>query len=69
MSVAADLLTNYQHAIANLNLVTGGKGIFDVVVDDEVLYSKHDTGRHAESGEVLSLFEEKYATGITRFGS
>lgn len=69
MSAAADLLKNYQHVIANLHLVTGGKGIFDVLVDGELLYSKDATGRHAAAGEVLSLFEEKFAQEVTRFGS
>jgi hypothetical protein len=28
------------------------------VVDGEVIYSKHSTGRHAEPGEVLALFRD-----------
>ena len=69
MSAANDLLTNYQHIISKLSLVTGSKGVFDVMVDDEMLYSKADTGRHAESGEVLRLFEQRWATDVDRFGS
>ena len=46
----------------------GSKGIFDVTVDGEPLYSKAVTGRHAESGEVLDLFTEKYGQGVTRYG-
>lgn len=49
---------DYQHVIAELTLVTGSAGVFDVVVDGEVIYSKHSTGRHAEPGEVLALFRE-----------
>ena len=64
MSAAHDLLRDYQHVIAELRLVTGSKGIFDVIVDDEVLYSKHDTGRHANAGEVLELFRARYAQGV-----
>ncbi len=64
MSAAADLLHDYQHVIEELRLVTGSQGVFDVVVDDAVLYSKHATGRHAEPGEVLRLFGERYATDI-----
>lgn len=68
MSAASDLLSNYQHVIESLSFVTGDKGVFDVVVDGDVLYSKADTGRHAEDGEVLSLFVDAYAQGVTRFG-
>lgn len=67
MGAARDLLRDYQHVIAELTLVTGTKGVFDVVVDGRTLYSKHETGRHAEPGEVLALFREQYATGVTPY--
>lgn len=68
MSAASDLLTNYQHVIAELDVVTGDKGIFDVHVDDQLVFSKHQAGRHAEPGELLELFEERLAPGTRRFG-
>jgi selenoprotein W-related protein len=64
VSAAHDLLHDYQHVIAELTLITGSKGVFDVIVDDDVLYSKKTTGRHAEPGEVLELFRDKYAEGV-----
>ncbi len=64
MSAANDLLRDYQHVIAELTLITGSKGVFDVVVDGELLYSKGRTGRHAQEGEVLGLFRDTYATDI-----
>ncbi len=67
MSAVSDLLTNYQHVITDLRLITGGSGVFDVTVDGEMLYSKKETGRHAEDGEVLSLFTELVGD-IKRYG-
>ena len=64
MSAADDLLRDYQHIIAELRLITGSKGIFDVIVDGEVLYSKGATRRHAEPGEVLALFRDRYGQGV-----
>lgn len=64
MSAAHDLLHDYQHIIAELALITGSKGIFDVMVDGDVLYSKGVTGRHAHPGEVLELFRNQYAQGV-----
>jgi selenoprotein W-related protein len=64
VSAAHDLLHDYQHVIAELTLITGSKGIFDVIVDGEVLYSKKTTGRHAKPGEVLELFRDQYAKGV-----
>ncbi len=68
MSAANDLLSTYQHVIDTLTLDTGAKGVFDVEVDGDVLYSKHTTGRHAEPGEVLTLFREKYGAGVLPYG-
>jgi len=64
VSAANDLLRDYQHVIAELTLITGSKGIFDVIVDGEMLYSKGATGRHAKPGEVLELFRNKYAQDV-----
>jgi hypothetical protein len=48
-------------------LITGSKGVFEIVVDGRTLYSKHETGRHAEPHEVLTLFREQYATDVTPY--
>lgn len=64
MSAAHDILHDYQHVIADLTMVTGSKGVFDVEVDGVVLYSKHATGRHAEPGEVLALFRDKVVPDV-----
>jgi selenoprotein W-related protein len=64
VSAAHDLLHDYQHVIAELRLVTGSKGVFDVVVDGDVLYSKGATGRHAKPGEVLELFRNRFAANV-----
>jgi len=69
VSAVSDLLSSYQHIISELRLVTGGSGVFDVVVDGELLYSKDRTGRHAEPGEVLALFSEFVGADVARYGS
>lgn len=69
MSAVNDLLSNYQHVIERLDLVTGTAGVFDVVVDGETLYSKAATGRHANPGEVLDLFEQRHGAGVPRYGT
>jgi selenoprotein W-related protein len=68
VSAASDLLSTYQHVIGSLTLVTGAKGVFDVEVDGDLLYSKHATGRHAEPGEVLELFHDRYAQDVAPYG-
>jgi selenoprotein W-related protein len=60
VSTVRELLSQYQHAISSLTVVTGTKGVFDVEVDGELVYSKHATGRHAEPGEVAALFGDRF---------
>jgi len=47
--VAAELLDAFG---AKANLVPGSNGIFDVIVDGELLFSKFETGRFPKPGEV-----------------
>ena len=68
MSAVSDLLSNYQHVITGLRLVTGDKGVFDVAVDGDLIYSKAQTGRHAEPGEVLELFTDLMESDVHRYG-
>ena len=67
MGAARDLLTNYQHVIEDLTLTTGASGVFDVKVDGELVYSKAQTGRHAEDGEILGIFRNVVGPDIPVF--
>lgn len=69
MSAVQDLLSNYQHVIDDLTLTMGSAGVFDVVVNDQLLYSKAATGRHANTGEVLELFTELVGPDVPRYGT
>jgi selenoprotein W-related protein len=60
----SDLLHDYQHVISELDVVAGSSGVFDVEVDDRLLFSKRAAGRHAEPGEVLRLFREQIVPGV-----
>jgi len=68
VSAANDILADYQHVVESLTFTTGAQGVFDVTVDGELLYSKDETDRHAEPGEVLKLFTEKYGQGVAKYG-
>jgi predicted Rdx family selenoprotein len=67
VGAARELLQHYQHVISELTLVTGSKGVFDVEVDGDLLYSKHASGRHAEPGEVLALFRQRMVPGVPEY--
>ncbi len=55
MSLAEELLKNYEHVIEAVLLVPSDGGRFEVKVNGQLLYSKLGTHRHAEPGEVLGL--------------
>ena len=56
--MADNILTNYQHIINEFTFVMGSKGAFELKVNDKLIYSKKQLGRHAEPGEALELFKE-----------
>jgi hypothetical protein len=37
--------------------IAGGKGQFDVIRDGDTVFSKHETGRFPEDGEILSALQ------------
>lgn len=51
----ADLLKEYEAEIESLTVVPSDGGRFEVTVDGRLLYSKLQSGRHAEPGEVSAL--------------
>lgn len=56
--MADEILSNYQHIIESFTFITGSKGAFEFMVNDQLLYSKKGLGRHAEPGEVFAIFQE-----------
>lgn len=57
-----ELLQQFNPYIQELTLIPSGSGRFEVTVDDDLIYSKKETGRHANPGEVVQLLQEK--TGL-----
>ena len=51
----AELLKGFEPEIGSVTLVPSDGGRFEVTVDGTLLYSKLQTGRHAEPGEVIKL--------------
>ena len=59
MRAAEQILNEFGEGVASLTLIPGVGGIFDVIVDGDLIYSKAETGRHAEDGEVAALVRER----------
>lgn len=50
--MAAELKREYS---VDTRLIEGSRGIFDVRVDGQVVYSKHQTQRFPQDGEVVRI--------------
>ena len=58
MSLAQELLKDYEHVIETVTLAPSDGGRFEVSVNGELIYSKLQTKRHAEAGEILGLISK-----------
>lgn len=58
MSLANDLLEKFEPEIESVALIPSDGGRFEVLVNDTLVYSKLQTGRHADPGEVAGLVEK-----------
>lgn len=58
MSLVKELLQHFEPEIESLTLVPSDGGRFEVTVNDHLVYSKLETGRHAETGEVAGLVQK-----------
>lgn len=58
MSLAEDLLKQFEHVIDSLALIPSDGGRFEVSVNGKPVYSKLKTGRHAGPGEIVGLVNQ-----------
>lgn len=58
MSLVDDLLNQFEHVIESLVLIPSDGGKFEVSVNGTLVYSKLQTHRHAEPGEVIGLINK-----------
>jgi selenoprotein W-related protein len=56
--LAAELLRLYEPEIDSLTLIPSDGGKFEVTVNGTLVYSKLQTRRHAEPGEIAGLVKE-----------
>jgi selenoprotein W-related protein len=51
--MAEAILDKFEHYIQDITVIPSKGGVFEVIVGDELVYSKKELGRHAEIDEVL----------------
>jgi selenoprotein W-related protein len=55
VGLANDLLKQFEHVIETVTLIPSDGGRFEVSVNGQLIYSKLQTKRHAQPGEVVGL--------------
>lgn len=53
-----ELLNNYEHMIESVALIPSDGGRFEVSVNGNLIYSKVQTKRHAEAGEIVNMIQK-----------
>ena len=56
--MTAELMREFEFKIETFSLVPSDDGKFEVSVNDDLVYSKLQTNRHAEPGEVAGLLRK-----------
>ncbi len=55
----AELVKEFEPEIESFTLVPSDAGRFELTVNGELVYSKLQTGRHAEPGEIAGLIRKR----------
>ncbi len=58
--MAGQILEEFEHKIDDFTLIPSGGGVFEVIVGDELVYSKKQTGRHTDYDEVGPLVRKLF---------
>jgi selenoprotein W-related protein len=57
--LAAALISGWAPILRSVELVSGTGGIFDVTLDDELVFTKSMIGRYPEPSDVLPMIRER----------
>lgn len=59
--MAQELLTSFEHEIGEVALQPGSSGVFDIFVDDALLWSRAERGRFPDIKELKQLVRDHIA--------
>jgi selenoprotein W-related protein len=51
----AELLRKFEYQVQSVELIPSDGGKFEVMVGDQLVYSKLQTGSHIEPGELIKI--------------
>lgn len=63
--ISQELLMTFAEKLGELALVPAAGGIFEVLLDGNVIFSKNEKGRFPESKELKQLIRDKIEPGMS----
>lgn len=58
--MASHILEEFEHKIDDFTLIPSRGGVFEIVVGDELVYSKKETGEHTEYAAVAPALRKLF---------
>ena len=58
VALTANLLNEHKNNIGEITIIPSSGGVFELVVNDKLLFSKKELGRFPENGEAEKLTRE-----------
>ncbi len=58
-SLASEILDKYSDQVKELTLIPSGGGVFEIIKENELIFSKKQLDRFPEDGEIFKLLENK----------
>lgn len=55
MDLAEELLGKYKNDISSLELIPSSGGIFEITMNDNLIFSKKEIGRYPEANEIINM--------------
>jgi len=59
--MVSKLLEEFEHKIDDITVIPSRGGVFEVIANDDLIYSKKATGEHAEYEDVAAPLRDKLA--------
>jgi len=55
MDLAEELLRKYKNEISSLELIPSSGGVLEITMNDNLIFSKKETGRYPEINEIINM--------------
>jgi selenoprotein W-related protein len=66
VGLADEILSGWAPIIQMVELLPSSKGRFEVTLDDELIFSKAELGRHAKPGEIAAAVADRIGPTVPR---